>query len=183
LFLLQLITAFALGASTLASRNRLVSAMGAGFSVMTLGGYLVSLRIGLFRFREVPTAAGLMAGVIEVAGFATLAAFVLRPRTSPALTRVAASSGLFGLPYGFIAAGRSAAAACTVAAAVLLGLFDVRMGSASSSAGATSSVENVTLDHRGSILTNAQGTTLPGLPPTPRTCRPAAAPVRCTGRQ
>src|ERR1700722_18507797 len=58
LFLLQLITAFALGAIVLVSANRLVAAAGAGFAIATLGGYLLSLRISLFGFREVHTTAG-----------------------------------------------------------------------------------------------------------------------------
>src|ERR1700752_1166166 len=70
LFLLQVISAFGLGVIVLASANRLVSASGAGFAVATLGGYLLSLRIGLFGFREVRTSAGIVAGVIEIADFA-----------------------------------------------------------------------------------------------------------------
>jgi len=67
LFLLQVISAFGLGAIVLVSANRLVSAAGAGFALATLGGYLLSLRISLFGFREVRTTAGIVAGVIEVA--------------------------------------------------------------------------------------------------------------------
>ena len=66
LFLLQLITAFALGLGLLASRSRLLAAAGAVFALATLGGYLLSLRVGLFGFREVRTTAGIAAGVIEV---------------------------------------------------------------------------------------------------------------------
>ncbi len=65
--------------AVLASRSRLVSAAGAGFAMATLGGYLLSLRVGLFGFREVRTTAGIAAGVIEVVTFAALAAFVLSP--------------------------------------------------------------------------------------------------------
>src|SRR3984885_13525015 len=62
LFLLQVIAALGLGAIILRSGSRLVSAAGAGFVASTLGGYLLSLRIGLFGFREVPTTAGTVAG-------------------------------------------------------------------------------------------------------------------------
>ena len=79
LFLLQVITAFGLGAVILVSSSRLVAAAGGGFAIATLGGYLLSLRVSLFGFREVRTTAGIVAGVIEVATFAALAAFVLRP--------------------------------------------------------------------------------------------------------
>src|SRR5580692_7230901 len=75
LFLLQVITAFGLGALLLVSKSRLIAAAGGGFAVATLGGYLLSLRISLFGFREVRTTAGIVAGVIEVATFAALAGF------------------------------------------------------------------------------------------------------------
>ena len=73
LFLLQVITAFALAAAVLASGSRLMAAAGAGFALATLGGYLLSVWIGLFGFKEIRTTAGVVAGVIEVAGFAALA--------------------------------------------------------------------------------------------------------------
>ena len=79
LFLLQVITAFGLGATILVSSSRLVAAAGAVFAIATLGGYLLSLRISLFGFREIRTTAGIVAGIIEVATFAVLAAFALRP--------------------------------------------------------------------------------------------------------
>jgi predicted lipoprotein with Yx(FWY)xxD motif len=41
--------------------------------VSTLGGYLLSLWVGLFGFTEVRTTAGIVAGIIDVAAFATLA--------------------------------------------------------------------------------------------------------------
>jgi plastocyanin len=77
LFLLQVIAAFLLAAGVLATRGPLVPAAGAGFAVATLGGYLLSLWIGLFGFREVRTTAGIVAGLIEIAAFATLATLVL----------------------------------------------------------------------------------------------------------
>jgi hypothetical protein len=74
LFLLQVITAFGLAAAVLATGSRLIAAAGAGFALATLGGYLLSVWIGLFGFKEIRTAAGIVAGVIEVAAFAALAA-------------------------------------------------------------------------------------------------------------
>src|SRR3954454_6978826 len=72
LFLFQGIAAFLLGAVVLASAARLAAAAGAVFSLATLGGYLLSLWIGLFGFTEVRTKAGIAAGVVEGAGFARL---------------------------------------------------------------------------------------------------------------
>src|ERR1700760_3986482 len=73
LFLLQIIVAFGLGVVVLASGEWLAAAAGAVFALATLGGYLLTLWIGLFGFTEVRTTAGIVAGVIEVAAFATLA--------------------------------------------------------------------------------------------------------------
>jgi predicted lipoprotein with Yx(FWY)xxD motif len=73
LFLFQVIVAFVLAAAILVTGNWLVAAVGAGFAVSTLGGYLLSLWVGLFGFTEVRTTAGIVAGIIDVAAFATLA--------------------------------------------------------------------------------------------------------------
>jgi hypothetical protein len=79
LFLFQVIAAFVLGAAVLASAARLTAAAGAVFSLATLGGYLLSLWIGLFGFKEVRTTAGIAAGVVEVAAFAALAGLAAMP--------------------------------------------------------------------------------------------------------
>src|ERR1700749_2619312 len=85
LFLLQVIAAFGLGLAVLAIPRRLVlpsrlaAAAGAGFALATLGGYLLSVWIGLFGFKEVRTTAGIVAGVIEVAAFAVLAVLAAVP--------------------------------------------------------------------------------------------------------
>jgi predicted lipoprotein with Yx(FWY)xxD motif len=73
LFLLQVITAFALAVAILVTGHWLAAAAGAGFALSVLGGYLLSLWVGLFGFTEVRTTAGIVAGIIDVAAFATLA--------------------------------------------------------------------------------------------------------------
>jgi predicted lipoprotein with Yx(FWY)xxD motif len=83
LFLLQVIAAFVLALAVLALRSRLVAAAGALLFAGTLGGYLLSIWVGLFGFREVWTVAGLVAGVIEVAGFLVLGAVALTPAERP----------------------------------------------------------------------------------------------------
>jgi plastocyanin len=78
LFLLQVAGAFILAVAALVSRHRSVSLLAAGFAASTLGGYVLSLWIGLFGFDEVRTTAGIVAGAIEVAafvGFGAAAAF------------------------------------------------------------------------------------------------------------
>ena len=74
LFLLQVISAFALAIAIPATGLRLAYAAGAAFAIATLGGYLLSLKIGLFGFTEVRTTAGIAAAIIDVAAFAVLAA-------------------------------------------------------------------------------------------------------------
>jgi hypothetical protein len=119
LFLLQVIVAFVLGAVVLVSGNRLSAAAGAGFALSTLGGYLLSLRIGLFGFREVRTTAGIVAGVIEVAAFAVLAALALdlgaqHPFPGPATQASRPAERIPGAGW--------AVAAVSVVAVVLLGV-------------------------------------------------------------
>jgi predicted lipoprotein with Yx(FWY)xxD motif len=77
LFLLQVIAAFALALGVLILREWLVAAAGAAFAVATLGGYLLSIWIGLFGFKEVRTTAGIVAGAIEIAAFAVLTMLAL----------------------------------------------------------------------------------------------------------
>src|SRR5215469_15135087 len=60
LFLFQVIAAFALAAAVAATGSRLAAAAGAGFAIATLGGYLLSLWVGLFGFREIRTTAGIV---------------------------------------------------------------------------------------------------------------------------
>ncbi len=76
LFLLQVIAAFALAVAIPVTRHWLAAAAGAGFAISTLGGYLLSLKVGLFGFTEVRTTAGIVAGIIDVAAFAVLAVAV-----------------------------------------------------------------------------------------------------------
>src|ERR1700722_7342647 len=78
LFLIQVISAFALALATIVSARRVLSAAAAGFLLSTFVGYLLALHVSLFGFREVRTAAGTVAGVIEIVGFAALVAVDLR---------------------------------------------------------------------------------------------------------
>ena len=77
LFLLQIIAAYALAIAIPVTRSWLAAAAGAGFAIGTLGGYLLSLKVGLFGFTEVRTTAGIVAAIIDVAAFAVLATAVM----------------------------------------------------------------------------------------------------------
>src|SRR5207248_10450494 len=87
LFLLQVIAGFALALAVLVTGSRLAAAAGAGFALATLGGYLLSVWFGLFGFKEVRTTAGIVAGVIDVAAFAVLAALALAPVSADAAAK------------------------------------------------------------------------------------------------
>src|SRR5271154_5839278 len=106
LFLLQVIAAFGLGLAWLAIPGRLVlasrlaAAAGAGFALATLGGYLLTVWIGLFGFKEVRTTAGIAAGVVEVAAFAVLAALALAPVPQARAAKAPAAVG-HAVPEGF----------------------------------------------------------------------------------
>src|SRR6266480_2592386 len=126
LFLLQVIAGFVLAAAVLATGNPVVAALGAGFALSTLAGYLLSIWVGLFGFTEVRTTAGIVAGLIEVAAFAVLAALALSPARTDT-TAKAPADGAAKAPAGFparispaiTAAAATAAAVLTVVALVL----------------------------------------------------------------
>jgi predicted lipoprotein with Yx(FWY)xxD motif len=158
LFLLQVIAAFGLAATVLVSGSRLAAAAGAGFALSTLGGYLLSVWIGLFGFKEIRTTAGIVAGVIEVAAFAALAVLALSPpaQRQPAGPTASRSAMLARLRAG-VPDARAAAAAVSVAALVLLGVAVAGAGGPGASAAGglgTARIGGVT------VLTNAKGFTL-----------------------
>ena len=147
LFLLQVIAAFGLGVAVLATGTWLAAAAGAGFALATLGGYLLTLWIGLFGFKEVRTTAGIVAGVIEVAAFAALAG----------LAGLAAPAGLRARVPGTGVAAAAVAAVSVAALAVLGASVAVAGPPAATAAGGsleTTQIGGVT------VLTNAAGRTL-----------------------
>ncbi len=173
LFLLQVITGFVLAVAALAAlvprMNLLVEAVidagGALFALATLGGYLLSLRVGLFGFREVRTTAGIVAGVSDVAAFAALIGSALLaltqwlavPATSPRVPRPGTTRPA--------AAARNAIAAVAAVSVVALALLvtDVAVGqggSSQSSGGTTGQMLGTTTVSGVDVLTNAKGLTL-----------------------
>ena len=161
LFLLQVIAAFALAAGVLATlfargdtmTPRLVAAAGAGFAIATLGGYLLSLWVGLFGFHEVRTTAGTVAGVIEVAAFAALA-----PAAIAAVHGEAPARGFAGARGALPAVG----ALSVIALAILGG--SVAAATTSPAAPATAAGAGTVLKTAriggAMVLTNASGRTV-----------------------
>ena len=122
LFLLQVIVGFMLTIAALVTRSRLAAAASAALALSTLGAYLLAVWIGLFGFKEIRTRAGLAAGLIEVAAFATLALAAVtansgRHAGAPARAPAGASASVFG----GIAAGASASAFAGTAARTAAG--------------------------------------------------------------
>jgi predicted lipoprotein with Yx(FWY)xxD motif len=165
LFLLQVIVAFALGGLVLVTGSRLVAALGAGFALSTLGGYLLTVQFGLFGFREVRTTAGVVAGIIEVLAFAVLAYLAATP--SPAAGAALDGPAWLTGGVGRTPAALGAAAISVVALALLGGAVAGAGGTSgtgnSSAASATSSSAGglrTTTVSGATVLTNAAGRTL-----------------------
>ena len=157
LFLLQVIVGFVLTIAALVTRSRLAAAASAALALSTLGAYLLAVWIGLFGFKEIRTRAGLAAGLIEVAAFATLAlaAVTADPARHSAATRRARARAQSAM--SMVVGGVSAV---SVAALALLGVAVVSAGGspvAAADVGATLKTARIgSVD----VLTNADGLTL-----------------------
>jgi predicted lipoprotein with Yx(FWY)xxD motif len=165
LFLLQVIAAFLLAAAVAVTGSRLVAAAGAGFAIATLGGYLLSVWVGLFGFREVRTTAGLVAGIAEVVAFGALAAFALLPGDWGATSMTGRFDAVVGrlgarLPGGTRGSGGAVGAVSLVALVVLVASVATASGAASPvSAGGANALKSTTIGGV-TVLTNAKGFTL-----------------------
>lgn len=158
LFLLQVIAGFALAflvlVTPLIARSSALpaaaaAALGAGFAIATLGGYLLSLWVGLFGFREVRTTAGIVAGLLEIAAFAVLAWLAV-------ISLPARRTAAIGKPA---VAGLGVAVLSVAAVAVLAGSVATANGGGAgqptaSAVLSTHSVNGV------SVLTDSKGRTL-----------------------
>ena len=160
LFLLQVIAAFGLGAMVLVLGSRLAAAAGALFALSTLGGYLLSIWIGLFGFREVRTTAGIVAGVIEVAAFAVLAALALAPAPQHAVRGPKMARVRDGLPGALAAVCGVSALALVLLAVAVAGAGGPAAPPASSGQAGSGQVLKTTTIHGVTVLTNANGRTL-----------------------
>jgi predicted lipoprotein with Yx(FWY)xxD motif len=157
LFLLQVIVGFMLTIAALVTRSRLAAAASAALALSTLGAYLLAVWIGLFGFKEIRTRAGIAAGLIEVAAFATLALAAVtadpaRASGAPRRARARAQSAM-SLVVGSVSA-------VSVAALALLGVAVVSAGGspvAAADVGATLKTARI---GRVDVLTNADGLTL-----------------------
>jgi predicted lipoprotein with Yx(FWY)xxD motif len=176
LFLLQVIVGFVLTIAALVTRSRLAAAASAALALSTLGAYLLAVWIGLFGFKEIRTRAGIAAGLIEVAAFATLALAAVT--ADPARHSVAAGGSgrrTRARAQSAVSLVVGAVSAVSVAALALLGVAVVSAGGspvAAADIGATLKTAKV---GGVSILTNADGLTLYWFAPDTTTSS------KCTG--
>jgi predicted lipoprotein with Yx(FWY)xxD motif len=155
LFLLQVIAGFVLAAAVLATGNAVAAALGAGFAVATLGGFLLSIWVGLFGFTETRTTAGVVAGIIEVAAFAVLAMLAVTPTTAGPARHRGLGGLLARLPLAQPAIGAASVVALVLLLAAVAGAGgQTATGSAGTAALKTGKVGSVT------VLTNAKGLTV-----------------------
>jgi predicted lipoprotein with Yx(FWY)xxD motif len=157
LFLLQVISAFGLAVAVGLLGSRLAAVGGALFALGTLGGYLLSIWIGLFGFREVRTTSGIVAGVVEVAAFAALAALALAPGPQHAARGPRMARVRDGLPAALAAVGGLSVLSLVLLAVAVAGAGGQSGAAASASSGQvlkTTQIKGVT------VLTNSKGLTL-----------------------
>jgi predicted lipoprotein with Yx(FWY)xxD motif len=176
LFLLQVITGFALAAAVLVTRSWLAAAAGAGFALATLGGYLLSVWVGLFGFKEVRTTAGIVAGLIEVAAFATLAlAAVTAGPVRQADGPVSPAARILARVQAAAPRVIAAVGGVSVLAVILLGVAAANAGGPPAAAAGASVTLKTARIGGVTVLTNANGLTLYWFAPdTPTTSK-------CTG--
>ena len=159
LFLVQFLVAFVLAVGALVTHSRLVAIAGAGLALSTLGAYLLAVWIGLFGFKEIRTRAGIAAGLIGVAAFATLALAAVITDDDPAATparprprRLAGVRAAVSLVVGAVGDD-------SVAALVLYGIAVA--GAGGEPAAANGGVTLKTAEIGGvTVLTDANGRTL-----------------------
>jgi predicted lipoprotein with Yx(FWY)xxD motif len=162
LFLVQFLVAFVLAIGALVTHSRLVAVAGAAFALSTLGFYLLAVWIGLFGYKEIRTRAGIAAGLIEVAAFATLALAVAiagaRQAAPPARPKPRVLAGM----RAAVSLVVGAVGAISVAALVLFGIVLASTGGGgepSSAAGAGVTLKTATIGSV-TVLTSATGRTL-----------------------
>jgi predicted lipoprotein with Yx(FWY)xxD motif len=144
LFLAQVAACFALGAALVVVPHRAVAGAGALLALGTLGGYLLTLFVGLFGFKEVRTGPGAWAGGTEVAAFAVLAPL---------------AAGLLGPRWRRAALGPLMGVAAGAAAVLAVGLV-VEPPGASTGGGGKPLVEAVTVPGFGRVVGTSRGDSL-----------------------
>ena len=132
LFLAQAVGALALAAVVALHGHPLASLAGALLAAGTLGGYVLALLVPLFGFREVRTAAGVAAAVVEIGAVGLLVVAASRAARSSAWAGAGAGAGAgvgavgrafggTGVRAGVLAGSLVAAGSLAVALALAVG--------------------------------------------------------------
>ena len=156
LFLLQVIAGFLLAAAVLATGNPVAAALGAGFALATLAGYLLSIWVGLFGFTEVRTTAGIIAGLIEIAAFAVLGLLAVSPE---AASSRGPGQGLAQMLAG-IPMAQTLVAVVSAVALVLLIIAEAGSGAPAATASGGSAALKTGKVGTVTVLTTAKGLTV-----------------------
>ena len=176
LFLMQAIVGFVLAGAVLVTHSPLAVAASAALALSTLGAYLLAVWIGLFGFKEVRTRAGIAAGLIEVAAFATLALAAIaagrtreddRPGSSAARIRARTKAA--------VSMVTGAVGLVSVLALALLGVALANAAGPPAAAAGTGVTLKTTQIGGVTVLTNGRGLTLYWFAPD----TPTAS--KCTG--
>src|SRR5690348_7338627 len=169
LFLVQFMVAFVLAIGALITHSRLVAVAGAAFALSTLGCYLLAVWIGLFGFKEIRTRAGIAAGLIEVAAFATLALAAVITNGSQAASPAQPRPRMLTGVRAAVSLVVGAVGAVSVAALVLFGIAVASSGGPPAAAAGTGATLKTARIGGVAVLTNAKGLTLYWFAPdTPR---------------
>ena len=160
LFLLQVIVGFVLTLAALVTRSRLAAAASAALALSTLGAYLLAVWIGLFGFKEIRTRAGIAAGLIEVAAFATLALAALTADPARHAAGPAGSPRMRARAQSAVSLVVGVVSGVSVAALALLGVAVVSAGGSPVAAADTGATLKTAKIGGVNVLTNASGLTL-----------------------
>lgn len=176
LFLVQFIGGFTLAIAVLVTHSRLAVAASAAFALSTLSAYLLAVWIGLFGFKEVRTRAGIAAGLIEVAAFATLA--LAAAAAGPAGETdgwISAASRRVARVHSVVSIVIGAVGAVSILALALLGVAIANAsGAPAATGGHTVTLKTATIGGV-TVLTDANGLTLYWFAPDTSTTS------KCTG--
>ena len=163
LFLVQCIGGFTLAVAVLVTHSRLAVAASAAFALSTLSAYLLAVWIGLFGFKEVRTRAGIAAGLIEVAAFATLALAAAAAGPSPrreAQGWISSPARRVARVHSAVSVVIGAVGAVSVLALTLLGVAIANASGPPTVTGGRTVTLKTTEIGGVAVLTNASGFTL-----------------------
>jgi predicted lipoprotein with Yx(FWY)xxD motif len=176
LFLLQVSMACVLAVAVLVTHSRLAVAASAALALFTLGAYLLAVWIGLFGFKEVRTRAGIAAGLIEVAAFATLAmAAIAADPVRDADASASSGSRMLARVQAAVSMVIGAVGVVSVFALALLGVALANAGSSPAAADTGGVILKTARIGGITVLTDGKGLTLYWFAPDTPTIS------RCTG--